>query len=309
MNILNVIIPVYNDSASIIDAVASAMSQINVDTHVIVINDGSTDDTEMVLQKSPYWEKIKYISKDNGGVASARNIGIKLSNKSDYICFLDSDDILSPLFASTLIEVIQSECADMAYSNYFLVDSIDPSIVLDIKPNYMSKPYSFTDILVKNHFMTPTVLVKSSLCLNEKFDECLMYNEDWLFWLKLLDKCQRIVPCSQKLVRIRTRLGGLTARKEIHAENYLMSLELIEKRYSVTYNKAFKHACGTYANDLSAFRLYRSSWVYLHKSFPSVVFVNTLLIVFLKIVLKKFRLDKFIKFVINRGCDRHQILI
>ena len=60
---------------------------------IIVVNDGSTDNTKEVIK--PYLKQISYISKENGGPASARNLGIK-SSSGDYIAFLDADDFWLP---------------------------------------------------------------------------------------------------------------------------------------------------------------------------------------------------------------------
>lgn len=308
MKTVDIIIPVYNDAASIIDSVESAIAQKYVHTNVIVVNDGSNDETEAVLQKSPYWQSIKYVVKANGGAASARNAGLGLRNMSDYCCFLDSDDILAPTFALTMIEAMKSGCADMAYSDYQLVDAADPLIVLDLFRDQESKIWHFAEIIAKNRFMTPTILVKGDLCSGINFDECLRYNEDWLFWLKLLEKCERIIPCYQPLVRIRTRSNGLTARKDLHADNYLKTLEIIEDRYSSRYSSAFRTACVTYANNLAAFNKQRAAWTYMKKAFPSRAFFFSLPTYVSKIIIRKLGLEIFAKRILKRSGGRRQIV-
>jgi glycosyltransferase involved in cell wall biosynthesis len=86
---ISVIIPVYNRAKYIADCLESVFNQTCKDFEVLVVNDGSTDNTEEVL--SPYMNRIRYISKQNGGAASARNVGIE-NARGEYVAFLDSDD-------------------------------------------------------------------------------------------------------------------------------------------------------------------------------------------------------------------------
>ena len=86
---ISVIIPTYNRSQYICRAIDSVLLQSFTNYEIIVVDDGSTDNTKEVLK--PYLSKIKYIYKENGGVSSARNFGIKEA-KGRWIAFLDSDD-------------------------------------------------------------------------------------------------------------------------------------------------------------------------------------------------------------------------
>jgi len=87
---ISVVIPVFNREKYIKDCVDSALKQTYKDKEVVVVDDGSTDDTKTILSR--FGPKIKYIYKKNGGAASARNEGIK-NIKGDLIAWLDSDDI------------------------------------------------------------------------------------------------------------------------------------------------------------------------------------------------------------------------
>jgi len=90
---VSIIIPTYNREQYISQAIESALSQTLKDIEVIVVDDGSTDNTEKVI--SPYRNRINYIKTENGGVAHARNIGMEMA-KGDYVSWLDSDDIYYP---------------------------------------------------------------------------------------------------------------------------------------------------------------------------------------------------------------------
>ena len=87
---ISVIIPTYNRSFQILRSVSSVLNQIEVLCEVIVVDDGSSDDTEKVLAQVS--DRIRYIKTKNYGVSAARNRGI-LEAQGDWIAFLDSDDV------------------------------------------------------------------------------------------------------------------------------------------------------------------------------------------------------------------------
>ena len=91
---ISVVIPVYNCEDTIIQCIQSVIDQTRFDLidEIIVINDGSTDGTIDKINEIFTTNKIRIISKLNGGVSSARNLGIKNSS-SDWIALLDSDDV------------------------------------------------------------------------------------------------------------------------------------------------------------------------------------------------------------------------
>ena len=89
---ISIIIPVYNIEKYIEKAIVSVVNQTCPDFELLLINDGSTDSSYEICKK---WEekdnRIKVISKENGGVSSARNLGMELA-KGEYLFFLDGDD-------------------------------------------------------------------------------------------------------------------------------------------------------------------------------------------------------------------------
>ena len=90
-NRVSIIIPTYNYSQYILDAISSVFQQDYLDIEIIVVDDGSTDATRKVLQ--PYVRRIKYIYQENAGLSAARNTGIAAST-GEFVQFLDADDIL-----------------------------------------------------------------------------------------------------------------------------------------------------------------------------------------------------------------------
>lgn len=106
---ISVVIPSYNAAGMIEQAVDSVLAQDWPNIECIVIDDGSTDDTEQVL--APYSEKIRYLRKQNGGFASARNLGMRESH-GEFIAWLDADDIFQPDKLSRQM-VLLTECPEI----------------------------------------------------------------------------------------------------------------------------------------------------------------------------------------------------
>ncbi|WP_420643244.1 glycosyltransferase [Candidatus Leptofilum sp.] len=90
---ISIIIPTYNSSAYLIQAIESVLAQAYKPFELIVVDDGSTDDTAVALK--PYLDQIQYVRQENSGSAAARNQGLRLATH-EFILFLDADDLLLP---------------------------------------------------------------------------------------------------------------------------------------------------------------------------------------------------------------------
>lgn len=90
---VSVIIPTYNRAGYLLEAIESVLGQTYTGIEIIVVDDGSTDETRERLK--PYQDKIQYVYIENGGPARARNVGMKMA-RGKYIAFLDSDDLYYP---------------------------------------------------------------------------------------------------------------------------------------------------------------------------------------------------------------------
>jgi glycosyltransferase involved in cell wall biosynthesis len=102
---VSVVIPTYNYSHFILDAVKSVLAQDVRDLEVIVVDDGSTDNTCDVIE--PYTDRVKYIYQENAGLSAARNTGICKSS-GEFILFLDADDVLGPHSIASQVSSFES---------------------------------------------------------------------------------------------------------------------------------------------------------------------------------------------------------
>lgn len=118
MNTVSVVIPTYNRSQLVCETIESAIHQSNVDIEIIVVDDGSTDDTEKAL--APYSEDIIYLRQSNRGVSAARNLGLTQAS-GDYIAFLDSDDLWLPFKAQLQIKLLEAfPDIGFVFSDFFI---------------------------------------------------------------------------------------------------------------------------------------------------------------------------------------------
>ena len=116
---ISIIIPCYNQAHFLTECVESVLSQDFKDWEMLIVNDGSTDDTiKLALDFANRDKRINVIDKENGGLSSARNAGIKQA-KGKYIHFLDSDDFVLKGFYSAMIDSFNStENVDVIVSGY-----------------------------------------------------------------------------------------------------------------------------------------------------------------------------------------------
>lgn len=112
--LVSVIIPTYNRSGMVGNAIKSALNQTYPNKEIIVVNDGSEDDTETIVQS---FENIQYIFQPHRGQAAARNNGRKHS-KGTYIALLDSDDEWNPDFLEKCIPVLEEKGLDFVFANW-----------------------------------------------------------------------------------------------------------------------------------------------------------------------------------------------
>lgn len=185
---VSVIIPTYNYARYLPDAIESVLSQTFSDYEIVIVDDGSTDNTVEVLQ--PYTGKIKYIYKENGGLSSARNVGIQ-NSIGEYLVFLDSDDMLMPdkLKIQTAILDDNPEVG-FVYSDEYIMHGEDKDNMYRAREGrQLPSGNIFKEFFLDSFIAVMTVMVRRS-CLDQVglFDENLPCNEDDDLWLRILGK-------------------------------------------------------------------------------------------------------------------------
>ena len=189
--LISVIIPVYNGERYIVQAVESAIGQTFTDLEIIVIDDGSTDNTHQVLQ--PYLDKIHYIYQENQGAAIARNRACQLA-KGEFLAFLDADDYFLPEKLEKQLAFFDIDPAlDMVQTGWFIVDEKGKNISA-------IKPWQQSPKLNLESFILYKCVRPSAMLLRRKwweylggFDSQLPPTEDLDFALRLtLKGCKAV---------------------------------------------------------------------------------------------------------------------
>jgi len=116
-SLISVIIPTFNRAGHVTRAVESVLVQTYPNREIIVVDDGSTDNTREAMKG--YENRIKYIYQDNAGVSAARNVGIQAAS-GQWIAFLDSDDIWLPNKLARQIRCVNRKAAKVCFTNYIL---------------------------------------------------------------------------------------------------------------------------------------------------------------------------------------------
>lgn len=186
MTKVSVIIPVYNREVMIKKAINSVLDQTFNDFEVIVVDDGSVDRTKEAVADIKD-ARVKYFHKENGGVSSARNLGIKEA-KGEYICFLDSDDYYDPKKIEKQVEVLNKNAdVDACYHLPCVVDESGNQLRPKSKERYIIKDgYIIESLLKRDIFLFIwTLMVKRDVARKLMFNEEMRTAEDIDFIYRL----------------------------------------------------------------------------------------------------------------------------
>jgi glycosyltransferase involved in cell wall biosynthesis len=208
--LVSIVIPTYNRADLIGESIDSALGQTYPNIEVIVIDDGSTDDTREVVKK--YGDRIQYYEKKNGGIGSALNLGIKRMN-GKWFKWLSSDDVLTPDAVETLVFHADESGAMILYTDYDIIDDQSKFIKSFVEPHYASY-YEFAAALWTRFIGNGSSSLIDKSCFQEVglFDEVVRSAEDYDWWLRAcLLHGYRFLHVPQITLKYRTHGKQLTA--------------------------------------------------------------------------------------------------
>ncbi len=240
-----IIIPAYNVAPYLADAMASVLRQAHTDWSLVVVDDGSTDET-FAVAASFQDPRIRLLRQSNAGVSSARNAGLSAVLESDggpgsqpspipadAILFLDGDDWLAPgalaLLASTLDSAPRAVASYGAYARVGLNGSIGP-------PQAAPPGDLLERLLVQNQFANGGhVLVRRAVAeAAGLFRTDLSYGEDWEYWgrIALLGEFAS-VPSSKPLLFVRERPGSACLTRATDPAEYRPAMDAIYRNQQI----------------------------------------------------------------------------
>lgn len=142
----SIVMPVYNKEKFVKNSIDSVLAQSHPYFELIIIDDGSTDNSEHIIQGIQD-DRIRYIKQENGGESVARNHGIELA-QYEYVSFLDSDDLWLPDYLKTMDQLIDKYSDAGAFGCAYLHEQV----VEDTLSKAIRMEKSSTDILIQNYF-------------------------------------------------------------------------------------------------------------------------------------------------------------
>ncbi|MFD2442721.1 glycosyltransferase [Bacillus sp. CGMCC 1.16607] len=218
---VSIIIPVYNGSNYLKEAIDSALAQTYKNIEVIVINDGSNDNGKTERIAMSYENKIRYINKPNGGVASALNVGIQ-EMKGEYFSWLSHDDVYYPTKIEKQIHYIFDNDLKktIIYTDYDLIDETS-KVIGKYKAPYIKHSQLQIELL-KSHPIHGCTLLIPKLCFMVVglFNEKLKTTQDYDMWFRLTYKFEfHHVPLSLIKSRQHSEQGSKTIEYHLRESN------------------------------------------------------------------------------------------
>lgn len=237
---ISVIIPTYNAGEYLKEALDSVLAQTVAIREIIVIDDGSTDDTEKII--APYIEtkKIIYVRKAKGSPASARNVGLRLAT-GKFIAFLDADDFWHPAKSAKQIALFSDPSVGLVYSRRIFWPS-------GKRAGEILYSGRVTEKLIENNFITTSgVMMLKSLSDQVGFfgeEKRFFTLEDYDFWLRA-SALSRFAYTDEGLVYYRQHPGQSSTAQPALARN-----NMIRFYASLFFNRSYKESRGLIAYKL-----------------------------------------------------------
>lgn len=211
---LTVIVPVYNVEKYLHRCIDSILNQTFKDFELILVNDGSTDNSAQICEEYSQKDKrIKVIHKQNGGLSSARNVGLDIA-EGEYIGFVDSDDYISHNMFNELYQKIRKHNADLAICNFLYIkedelfsntyeklDIVEEFEGLEIiNQLYQSKGTQFVVAWNK--------LYKKKLFNQLRYEDGFLHEDEYIIH-KILYRCEKVVYSPRSMYYYVQRNGSI----------------------------------------------------------------------------------------------------
>ena len=222
MAAVSVIIPAYNHAAFLGQTIESALNQTWQDFEIIVVDDGSRDETPQVAAR--FGSAIRYIRQANHGMAATRNNGIRQAS-GEVISFLDDDDLWLPNYLSTVMFYFESDPALAAIHTGFQLTSDEKGRDFPQQGTRTVLASDLYDTLIEGGFFPPSSVSVRKSCLGSVglFDERLQGYADWELWLRIC-RDHKFIGIPDILIKYRLHAGGLSSNVQHMIEDRLKAV-------------------------------------------------------------------------------------
>lgn len=268
--LISVIVPVYNVEEYLSECVDSVLKQTYTNLEVLLIDDGSLDSSGKLCDEyATKDDRIKVYHKQNGGVSSARNLGLDVAN-GEYVTFVDSDDYIDENYVLKLYQALQGDNADMAFcgfANYLdgKLEKFDEYFPIDLSVDVNDKRFLKTMHNFLSGWRLPfgvcwRILYKKELVCNFRFNTEMKWGEDTLFCLQNIMGSKKINAVTEVLYFYRYNPKSAV---HVYRKNYLqnqlvfykemqkLSCLFNEKKSIDFFNVEFSLVCyGVFSNEI-----------------------------------------------------------
>jgi glycosyltransferase involved in cell wall biosynthesis len=256
---VSVIIPAYGVTQYIAETLDSVFAQTYREFEIIVVNDGCWESAALEIALRPYRERIVYIRKENGGVSSARNAGIRAA-RAPLVALLDGDDAWLPDFLAIQTDYLRSHPhTDIVYSNGAIFDDtrLAGRSVMEFSPSRGEVTFESLVSCRCSVNLSSVVARKAVILAVGGFDESLRRAEDFDLWIRAAHAGVRVSYHEQSLYRYRRRAASLSADSVAMREAGLRVFEKLERtlQLSAAEKAALVSARQAHRADISYFRL------------------------------------------------------
>lgn len=182
MTFVSIIIPCYNGSRFLAEAIDAALAQTYPDKEIIVVDDGSTDDSPVIM--AGYGDRIRVVRQANAGLPAARNAGISVAT-GDAFAFLDADDWWTPDFLAQMVQAIERSGAGIAYCGWQNVGLPGPMGRPYVPPDYEPLPEKIEKLIEGVGWPVHAALIRRDVLFSAGlFNPNLKSCEDFALWIR-----------------------------------------------------------------------------------------------------------------------------
>lgn len=229
--LVSVIIPVYNCENYISECLESILSQTYSNIEVIIVDDGSTDNTKNIIFKS-YISKIRYFYQNNSGAPAARNKGLEKAN-GEYIIFFDADDRMDNKMIEFMVYSCELDNSQLVISNFGLIDERGDYIKKNTYEITKRKKYKIDEFKKKVHNISPfpdnKLYMKKIIDKHHIFFDDVRIGQDLNFFLKYISNVRIVSVIPQRLCDYRILPMSITRNYDERVVDIILSIKKIEE--------------------------------------------------------------------------------
>ena len=237
-----IVMPAYNAARTIPASIRSILSQTRPDFELIVVDDGSSDETVAVASAFTSDPRVRIVKQENQGPGAARNNGIT-EGTAPYISLIDSDDLWLPTYLETMGAALDADqSAGLAYTDAWVLDDRTGRIRKTTAMAYQNPPLpppedpvEFLKLLVerRNFVFTSSTVRRSTLDEIGAFNVLLKPSEDYELWLRILASGYRAVRVAGNLAVYRKHSGSLSTNQFALLLGEREAVRLVAEQYDV----------------------------------------------------------------------------